>query len=254
MVEYTSGRYDYPVEWFFWCTRTGHGDLTASKAFAINQFKTGKQDIKKIGDFNRIVYYSLIEDKAMKVKEELKPYLTSRKKWIPRFTLMAASLMWDMGDEKSRDKFLKLAAENAKVTDVPPKSKKPQSTTGKKDPVAIRNQMKANQIFAAILREKMKLKKTDKNKFDLSSFHKLILISPPKAPTTMFYHLGVYLDKNGREQQAVKYFQWAATGPCRCFTVTNIQASKWLTDHNQKINTRRKFEINDEIKKELSKK
>ena len=70
MVRATSERYDeQPFVWYFWCRRTGHGDLAAAQDFALDQAKRLARG-KRPGNQNILgVVYQLMGDQQCALEE-----------------------------------------------------------------------------------------------------------------------------------------------------------------------------------------
>lgn len=215
LMKARSMRYDgNAADWYFWCVRTGYGDLDTARQLAERMILENLNP----NHYTRAMEAGIIHLIQGSKPEAFKLFLTTFQKHHDAFSgLHAAVLADELGFTQQRDELLNETAE-----------------LWSKDYATAEI---ANYFQRMLLNQ-------DPVDWNSKWFESLIMQLPDGSPTNFDYFVGKFLEKRGRDKLAVEYLQLAATSP-NTNKYNCILASQDLRSHNRVINSRRIRELED---------
>lgn len=170
--------------WYFWCQRTGHGDLDAAREAVqpyMEQFATSSDAQMRA----RFALFNYAEEETDKALEILKDIVDNG--GHAYFALQAALLAYELGQNELRDQLLETAQREAL--------------------------QRGNLIAHALMDIRNDLRADDPIPFNTKLHDTRMHSLPDGDATRQSYFVGRFLLLRGRKAEALRYLQFAASSP-----------------------------------------
>jgi len=181
------------LKWFYWCQRTGQGDVTAAQEFALKHLESLEPPLARL-QLDQIAVYYILTGEPEKAFEVFRASYQQSKH--PYDAVHAALLADELKKPEARDALYQSIAEVAKAA-LKSKSASPSST-------AIARL--AAQFHKCLAEGK-------EGTLDLEALMKIIKTAPRGEPTNSYYFVGRFLDLRQEKKSAEKYLLLSATSP-----------------------------------------
>jgi tetratricopeptide (TPR) repeat protein len=197
-------------EWYFWCKRSGHGDVEAAREAAAECIRT-LIDPRKPGRAPIIATFQQLSGDAAAALQTWSAEFEKTNDPIPG--LCAALIAHNLGKAGVRDNLLERV-----------------ETRGKE--FRFQNRAREELIaFAGLLRRQIAAGR--KARFDEPKFADILKTAPAAEATALYYYAGEFLLREGQTAPARKYLQQAAGGARRA--LLPALAAARLIDKNVEI-------------------
>ena len=178
------------LDWYFWCKRTGEGDVKKATELAAQRFAS-IQNRETPADHLAEGVFGLLEDKSDLALPHFRAAFTATNN--PWAGLQAALIADAAKNQDVRDQLLTEIGE-----------KGPQYNDNGKPSIAL-------MAVAALM--KQRLAGGADTKFDLAGLDRAAAAATPAEQINIHFFAGRFLELHGTQEQALDYYDRAATGP-----------------------------------------
>ena len=180
------------LRWYYFCRRTGHGNLEGAKKLA-QAYANEAVKFNKTRRFNKIGIYYLLGNEHKKALDSFKKYFDEN--WVSYEGLHAALLADELGDIAERDRLLKEIDRRAKWL------------KGQKryyDP----------EVCDLVKLIADDLTRGGKADFDSADYDKIVKNANEQPRMNCHYFLAKYLELRGKEDRSVHYWKLCLASHC----------------------------------------